>query len=277
MSPQLDMRFGADMELYVEYVIINNFLIDYLVLYLTSLAVKRRVLWWRMLLSALFGACYAVLAPLIPYPYDIPLKAVSLLIMCAIAAGIKKPLIKYTLIFLIITCFMGGLVTAGRYMGMRLINALSEPNSCLAGIVSGVALLVTAFSKAMARMVNYNKRHGELLAVQIDTGKAEYLDKALYDSGNRLYYKGLYPVIVIDSEYVSCSSVGKIKVKTVTGSDTMELYNIKKLSVNNTVYNNVYAVKRELNSGYKVILHSDIKPEDKRKNHSQENLLNSNN
>lgn len=265
------------MELYIEYVIINNFLIDYLVLYLTSLAVKRRALWWRMALSALFGACYAVIAPLIPYPYDIPLKAVSLLIMCAIAAGIKKPLIRYTLIFLAITCFMGGLVTAGRYTGMRLIDALSEPNSCLAAIVSGVALLLTAFSKAMARMVNYNKRHGELIAVQIDTGKAEYLDKALYDSGNRLYYKGLYPVIVIDSEYVSGSAVGKIKVKTVTGTDTMELYNVKKLSINNTVYNNVYAVKRELDSGYKVILHADIKPDIKHKNHSPENLFNHNN
>lgn len=253
------------MELYIEYVIINNFLIDYLVLYITSLVVKRRVLWWRMLLSALFGACYAVLAPLIPYPYDIPLKAVSLLIMCAIAAGVRKPLIKFTLVFLGITCFMGGLVTAGRYMGMRIIDALSEPNSCLAAIVSAVAILVTAFTKAMARVLNYNKMHGELLAVQIDTGKAEYLDKALYDSGNRLYYKGLYPVIVIDSEYVSSCSVGKIKVKTVTGADTMELYNIKKLCVDNTVYNNVYAVKRELDSGYKVILHSDIKPNSKRK------------
>lgn len=265
MSPPIVICFGVDMELYVEYVILNNFLIDYLVLYLTSLAVKRRVLWWRMALSALFGACYAVLAPLIPYPYDIPLKALSLLIMCAIAAGIRKPLIKFTLVFLGITCFMGGLITAGRYMGISLIDALSEPNSCLAAIASSVALIMTACAKAMVRMINYNKRHGELLAVQIDTGKAEYLDKALYDSGNRLYYKGLYPVIIIDSEYLSGEAVGKIKVKTVTGAKTLELYSIKKLSVNNTVYNNIYAVKRELDSGYKVILHSDIKPEGKRK------------
>lgn len=57
------------MEIYIEYALLENFLVDGFLLFLTLKTARRRVAWKRLILSALVGAAFAVVYPLLPLPH----------------------------------------------------------------------------------------------------------------------------------------------------------------------------------------------------------------
>ena len=56
------------MEIYIEYALIQNFLVDGFLLYLTLKTARRLIVWKRLLSSAFIGAVFAVVYPLLPFP-----------------------------------------------------------------------------------------------------------------------------------------------------------------------------------------------------------------
>lgn len=247
------------MAIYIEYVIFNNFFIDYLILYITSLILKRRIAWWRIAFAAFIGAGYAVAAPLLPYPYDIPLKIVALLVMCLSVTGFApKPYAKYVIVFTLLTFALGGIVTGLANISGDINKLINTPDKLNFGIVALIGIVVTFVVKFTMRWRNVRKTSDALAVIKLTAGAQKTECKGFYDSGNKLYYRGLYPVVIADENIALGKSVGKINIRTINGKSTSEVYAVKTMEVNGKIFKDVYAVKKQIRSEYGIILHSDL-------------------
>lgn len=95
--------------------------------------------------------------------------------------------------------------------------------------------------------------------VIINKDKKIIKEQAYYDSGNTLYYKGIYPVIVMDESLKNQEkAVGAIDIDTICGSQKAEVFKLEKVVVDNRIYDSVYCVFNKLGGNYKVLLHNDI-------------------
>ena len=100
------------MQVYVELAVLENFCMDFTLLYSAKLASKNRAHFMRIALGAALGACFAVTFPLfkIGTVWQVVLKIISGLIICLAAGRFKgvKSYIKFTGFFLAFTALLGG-------------------------------------------------------------------------------------------------------------------------------------------------------------------------
>lgn len=249
------------MVIYVEYVLLNNLAINALIIYLTLILTKRNKVWWRIALSALVGAVYALISPLIEFKGDIVLKIVLALIMCLVAVkpiSVKKYFTLCTIFFLI-NFALGGTIMGLGYMYMPIMKAIYDKESLGIGLISAVSILsifvvrkgINIFHKSRREETNVRK-----VIMTIDNGIVA--ETGYYDSGNTLYYKGIYPVIVVDEELGSKGkAVGKLRFSTVSGAGEKPVYKLNRLMIDNRTYESVYYIVNKLDGKYKVILHND--------------------
>ncbi len=231
------------MIIYVECVLFNNFAIDCLMLYLSLLTFKRKITIWRISISSLIGAVYALFSPLIDFTGDIVIKILVAFIMCVLTAKILslKKLILLFAAFLGYSFAFGGIIIGIMNMWQPFRETMSNPSNVNIGLMCSIFVIVLAFSRKIFQLIQ--KKHiseGNVKKVIINQEKKIIREQAYYDSGNTLYYKGIYPVIVMD-ESLKC-----------------EVFKLEKVTVDNRIYDSVYCVFNKLNSGYKILLHNDI-------------------
>ena len=249
------------MIIYVECVIINNFFIDTLIAYLSLITLRRSVKVIRLILGSIIGSLYALVTPLIEFKGDIVLKFLVAFLLCLIYA---KPLNlkKYMLLclaFLAYSFAFGGVLIAISNMSQPLKEVITSPNNINVGLGATLFLLVSIFSRSIIIYIKKSKvKEENVKKVIINTDKKIIKERAYYDSGNTLYYKGLYPVIVMDESLKQEGmAVGSIKVSTLVGSESKDVYKLSKIMIENRSYDGVYCIYNKLSSGYKVLLHND--------------------
>ncbi len=250
------------MIIYIECVLFNNFAIDCLMLYISLLTAKRKIKLWRLALAGIIGAVYALFSPLISFMGDIVIKIAVAFILCLIAAKIlslKKLLILFV-VFLGYSFAFGGVLTGIMNMWQPFRETMSNPSNINIGLMSTIFILVLAFSRKAVQI--FQKKHiseGNVKRVIINKDKQIIREQAYYDSGNTLYYKGIYPVIVMD-ESLKCEekAVGSIDIDTICGSKNADVFKLEQVVVDNRIYDSVYCVFNKLGGGYKILLHNDI-------------------
>lgn len=250
------------MIIYVECVLFNNFAIDSLMLYISLLATRRKIKIWRIISASVIGAVYALFLPLIEFKGDIVIKILVAAIMCLLAAKVLS-LKKFCLLFVAFLGFsfaFGGVITAVMNMWQPLRETLSNPSNINIGLISTMFILVLASCRKVVQL--FQKKHiseGNVKKVIINKDKRIIKEKAYYDSGNTLYYKGIYPVIVMDESLKNQEkAVGAIDINTICGSKKTEVFKLEKVVVDNRIYDSVYCVFNKLGGNYKVLLHNDI-------------------
>ncbi|MBQ7466505.1 MAG: sigma-E processing peptidase SpoIIGA [Clostridia bacterium] len=103
------------MEVYIEYVIIDNLIIDMLVLLCIKATMKLNAKFWRLFLSASFGTAFACAMPLLQFSNAIllPLKLLVGVVMVLIIAKysrIKEFLFAYLLLLIYTILFVGACI-----------------------------------------------------------------------------------------------------------------------------------------------------------------------
>ena len=196
------------MEVYIEYVIIDNFVIDCLLAVLTLKALRLSVNKLRIIIASVFGTVAALLLPLLRINV-IPLFILRVLVGAAMAfimynhRNVKRYFICL-LMFFAVTFVFGGTVfgvmflTGGDITAAALINYQS-------GVPLGLIILTICaagfFLRQLIRFINKSKDiSGFIRRAEIEVnGKSVKFD-AFLDSGNQLYDKitGL-PVIIVES------------------------------------------------------------------------------
>lgn len=262
------------MEIYIEYVVFNNFLVDTMVLYWAGIAGGRKASFWRIAISATIGTLYAVFLPYISFKGDIAVKIALAVIMTLVAYRYNNiRAYALTLIyFFAFTFLLGGAIIALTYLGeYELYNSLTYPNSARTGLIAAGLIAVTFAVKIASRvMKEYIRKRRYIYNVSISHNKKSVTVRGFVDSGNRLYC-GAYPVIIIDREVFeelftkdeadACSKY--IDVNTINATRKTKVFDVDGLSLEyNGEVKSVERVKAILSErkfkDYKILLHSDM-------------------
>lgn len=167
---------------YVEYVFLENFIIDFILLFITGKLVKRVIVLKRLILASLIGALYVVLTLYMGYEfmtYFIVKFSVSVL-MVMIAFDSKGILtnIRVIICFYITSLLMVGIISTIYYFTYDKLTV----NAIIISIFTGYAALHFFFREIKDRILKHNYKR--MVALSIGDKKKTF--QAYIDTGNEL-------------------------------------------------------------------------------------------
>lgn len=264
------MRYNLDMNVYVEYVILDNFTLDYLIMLAATLTLKAKPCHSRLILAAAFGAACAVASVFVHGAYLYLLKAATLFVMCLVAFGLGKKLFWFTLLTVGYTFLLGGAITG--IFNLLHVNYVAEGGGFYqSGVplfvyVLGVAAVAFLCYSVAIYVAEYKKLSPFLHTVKVILDKP-YSVPAFYDSGNTLYHEQVPVCFAVGrfgglTDYFAkqalCGNTMQVSVVTVAGSKTVVAVPAR-VECNGTSFSVLLALPAaKINAPYKIILHSSI-------------------
>lgn len=237
------------MSVYIEYVIVDNLVIDYLLLSVTLYTVRIKRNKFRLILAALLGTAFAVVMPLfiIGSVATLALKFTVGLIMVLIAADykrVKRALATYA-VFLLFTFASGGAITGFLYMLKKEISFQSviaySSDIPVCAIILSCAVIVWFFKRIIVKIYKKRDVYPFLRKTIVKRGEKIVETKGFIDSGNRLFdsVTGM-PIVVISKalafklvDFNKKTNARYINLSTVSGKGRMLIFPIDYLQIYN--------------------------------------------
>ena len=260
------------MQIYIEYVIADNMAVNLALIYAASITLRRKFCRIRAFLSSALGTAFAVVMPLWDIKALFIAKIALCLIMCAVMLKHKdaKSYFKCVAVFLLYTFLAGGVCVAVLGANDGFI-ALRNPNGYTPAVVAAACALCMFTAKKVVGYITLAKRESKYMTdVKLVVAGAEVACKGYWDSGNRLFYKGVLPVVVSGADFAhkipnldKAEKVDGIKVSTVTGARTISGFIADKLLVSDDgkekEYDNVVIGIGERDfKGFSLLLNCDL-------------------
>lgn len=182
------------MKIYIDIVLIENILMNYIILYTTGFIIKEEMKFIRLLLSSTVGSIYAIAAYLkiIPMYSNIIIKIILSSIMIFIAFNPKniKKMFKELIVFYLASFAIGGCAFALLYLISP--ERVIYNNGVMVGMYPLKVTIIAGIIGFIIIQISFNQNKRKLeekdlicnLEIAID-GKKERL-KAYIDSGNTL-------------------------------------------------------------------------------------------
>lgn len=237
------------MVVYVEYVLADNLIIDFLLLTLARKTYKLPTDFLRTAVSSVLGALAALAFPLLSRfggGWIFLLRLVTGVLLVLIAGKFKnlKEFIFCYYLFIFYTLLFGGAVAAAFYLsGIKYdaltgVNAADFPLGFSAAVCSIIFLAVNKAVKAL-----YKRK--DVVRFTVDCAVSLcgecYPLKGFIDSGNRLVYKKTGSPVVLCSPSAakkiffandfSARALGNMEITTVTGKSFIKLYKLDKIVI----------------------------------------------
>ncbi len=260
------------MTVYIEYVLIDNFIIDYLMLKASFSLTATKVSRVRLLFCAFLGALFALFYPLLSVNALLltVIKICFGLLLVLLAGKFKSKKDYYVTA---VTFFAYTFLTGGAVIGV--FNLLSIPYSTeisIAIMVVPVYFIFTAITSVVKFLYRQKDINCYLRDIEISAFGVIKKGVGFYDTGNELY-DGDKPVIVCGRSFAKelfSRDIGKIKLKklavsTVNGIEQNFAFNIDEIKIYNgdepNIFNNVTVCvsKQRVGRNYDVILHPALK------------------
>ena len=227
------------MQVYIELALLENFCMDFTLLYCAKLVSKNGAGWKRISVASALGACFAVLFPLIPLPvaWSVILKIISGLLLCLAAGKYKsvKGYVKLTSAFLAFSAAL-----AGALIGIFSLAGISYADGggfILSSVPIGIPMFGALLLIIAARIIKdrYSKGSKKQVACRIYAGQYSVSLSGFFDSGNKVSYRGS-PVSVIPKEsaekIVDVEGITEgVKIHTVAGSKILKVFTADRLEV----------------------------------------------
>lgn len=270
------------MQVYIEYVIIDNLIINYILLYSSARCAQVKTKALFLFLSALLGTVVAVILPLINLKSEflifikLPLGALMVL-LSAKFLSLNKYLLTF-FFFLTFTFLSGGLIIATfNLIGVdyTLYYSINYNSFIPVGVSVAFVFFATRISvKIVKSVIKERDLRPFLRKCIIVVNKKRFTITGFIDSGNRLYDERTgFPVIVaslsLSEKLLGAgvrTSVSELVVDTVSGKTKLKLYVIDKLLIYNgekvNIFNNVlvgaspYAIGIE--DGFELLIHPSL-------------------
>lgn len=181
-----------EVKVYVDVLFIINFIIDYILLSITSFFAKKSPGIIKMCLSSIIGALFSACAFFVPLNsfFSLLLTAVVAFLMVFVAFGAKKSatLIKDTATFYLISVAISGLgfsiIFSGKSSNTAINNGIFyadiDAYTLLFIFISSVAIIHTATGYIKKQKI----KSSFLYTVTIERNGRSVCDTALFDSGN---------------------------------------------------------------------------------------------
>lgn len=191
------------MTVYVEYVIVDNLVIDSLILLTCQKLSKAQTSKLKLFLSALTGTIIALLSPLLPNIINLVIKPFVAVLMVIIAfkpANIKKLGLFTLLLFLVTFMYGGTMIGLMEILGIEftLQNGISYVNNFPVGLaILFCAITYIATKNIISYCTKKNKQAEFLYDCQLTNGSNQINITAFLDSGNCIVIDGK-PVTIIN-------------------------------------------------------------------------------
>jgi stage II sporulation protein GA (sporulation sigma-E factor processing peptidase) len=239
------------MQVYIELALIENFCIDFTLLACTKIICRNISSYFRIIISAILGAGFAVLFPLISFGkiLSIVIKLLAGVLMCLIGGwtGKIKSILVYILCFFVLCALLGG--TLIFLFTLSGIEYESGYGYILSSVPIGIPMLFAFIlflvcKKLVKRLKNVSCK---FVTCHICAGEFSTDVKGFFDSGNNVYYFGqpisiIPPAVaykIIDKSRIKDS----VKIHTVAGSRKIDVFTCDSLEIKNgdkiTVYKGV--------------------------------------
>lgn len=224
---------GVEMVYYVEYVFAENFLIDFILLFLTGRLLKKIIIYRRLIASSAIGAVYVILTAYMGrefMTYFIVKFSVSVL-MVMIAYDTKGIVanVRLILAFYITSLLMVGIITALYYLDYDRLTV----NAIVLSFFAGYAALHFFFKEIKARL----EKHDYMRSINLSANNRTKNLRGYIDTGNELTDPVTgKPVIVVGIE----------SIKTILGDELYEeIQSCCKAKTN--VYDSLLGKRQDLN------------------------------
>lgn len=255
------------MQVYIELALLENFCMDYVLLYSAKALSKNPAPSHRIALGAAAGAGVAVVFPLLPVSGAVSaaLKALSGAAICFIGGKFVnfKKYLKFAGIFFALSLLLGGGIIAVFNLGgfQYFEGAGYLISSVPIGIPLFLALLLFIGAKNLAKILSSCRK--ERVKCRVVLGQSKIELAGFFDSGNKVYLGGA-PVSVIpkDAAQKLEARINKwVKIHTVAGSARMGVFLADRLEIENdkgkTVYKNAYIGVNPA-GGDVAVIHADL-------------------
>ena len=273
------------MEVYIEYVILDNLIIDYLIIFFTSMIMSCKYNLKNIVVAVMFGVVGAVVFPLY-YITTFYLTCVKIMTGFLMVALLKKyanfrEYLTTCIVLFTITFLFGGLCIGVNSMfgietsgGQVLINGYSFP-------VSVFVLFASGYFYLFVQLIKYSKYKNKLtnfyFDVQVVLNSRRYFLRGYLDSGNKLLDNGQPVVVVpfkiflkvfkdypIEKVVLGCAPNNPhyINIISVSEMDKMLVLEIDKILIKNNEKNKEYTnvklglSKANFSSDFDILLHS---------------------
>ena len=253
------------MEVYIEYVIIDNLIIDFLLLWSTLKVLGLKINKYLIIVSSLFGTIISCLLPLTPF-------SGLLLVVVKIVVGVLMVLLshKFTsfkqftyalMLFVSFTFLMGGacyaviILLGGTFENITIgTYDTIVPVSIVIATCFVYVFIIFRFTKYIYRRKDMIPYIGE---AEIEIGGKNYKFKTYLDSGNRLYDKKTgAPVIILSAFALEKYITNDDMAKLIFGEKNGTFDNVHYLEYS-TVEGN--AKKMVVFTPSKIVIHSNGK------------------
>lgn len=195
------------MIIYMDIVLIENLIMNFIILYATGIVIKIKIKIVRLLIASLLGAIYSVVAYMDIFPIysSMILKIILSIVIVYVSFNAKKikKLIKDILVFYLVSFVFGGaafcfiylikpqeiLMKNGLFMGIYTLKTI-----ILASIISFIIIIL------VFKIVKSKITKGDMFCeIEININDKKIITNAMIDTGNLLKdpISGL-PVIVIE-------------------------------------------------------------------------------
>lgn len=220
------------MQVYIELAVLENFCMDYTLLYSAKLVAKNPAGWGRVALGAVLGAVFAVLSPYFPSGilFTVSIKAVFSLAVCFAGGkfGSFKAYLKFTAVFLSLSALLAGMLYG--VFSLAGLNFLPGSGYVISSVPVGIPLFGALCIFLFARFLRAKFKGGSKSQVKIFIGVGEKSAElyGFFDSGNNITYMGK-PVSVIPlSAALKLTDVGginrQVNIHTVSGSKKLKVF-----------------------------------------------------
>ena len=243
------------MEMYIDLFFIFNVIMDYIIIMSTSILLKRRTSYIRMILSSLIGGISSLV--LFTSLNKIVIEIVSIVIMVLISFGYKgiRYLINNILYMYILSTLLGGIIYL---FNIKVSNSMFLTYLIIIVISIEIMLLYIKENKKMRSIYNnYYK-------VDIYFKDREKLSLiGFVDTGNNLYdpYKKR-PVIIVHNKYIKEDKYILVPYHTINGNGLLKCIKPDIIFIDGIGYTgNVligFSDSFNFGDGVDVILHKDI-------------------
>lgn len=182
------------MTIYIDVVILENLIMNYIIMYATAIILKKKVKIVRLFISSMLGAIYAIVSYIFKNPiYSVTtLKIILSIVMVYIAFKSKTPkeLIKQLLIFYMTSFVFGGAALSLIYLikpqEAQMKNGIFSGEYSLKvvflGGIVGFSIIIIAFETIKRKISSQDIFYD--IEIYIEGAKIE--TKAMIDTGNML-------------------------------------------------------------------------------------------
>ena len=255
------------MIVYIEYVIINNFVIDFLLLKTTFLLTGMKTKLYKLILSAILGALISLVFPFINikgfFLTLIKVLVGALLVILSSKFKDKREFFINLLVFYLLTFTLGGII-----LGVLSISGIEKAKELLVALCFIPAfLLLYGVKKVFTYLYRRKNVENLIYDTELEFNGIKIKGRAFLDTGNLLYYKDS-PVIVCEKAFIKkftldkdfYKSLKKIEITTALGNGHNYCIILSSFKIfikdKPNIYNNVALMIAKINMvGVDILLH----------------------